>query len=130
MFIGLLSIWTVGSFGESLVSNSKGPIKCLTLNNRLCQAKPTLDTNSDETLFYPFTVIVNTCRGSCNTIDDPYARVCVPNKVKNVNIKVFSLMSRLNETKFLVQYESCACKCSLIQSKNETIINVGVSVEN
>ena len=71
MFIGLLSVCTIGSFGESLVSNSKGPIKCVTLNNRPCQAIPTLvNINSDETLFYPFTVSVNNCGGSCNIIDD------------------------------------------------------------
>ena len=36
---------------------------------------------------------VNKCGGTCNTIDDPYAEVCIPNKVKNMNIKVFNLMS-------------------------------------
>ena len=48
----------------------------LTLNNRPCQARPTLvNINSDETLFYPFTESVDKCGGSCNTIDDQYARV-------------------------------------------------------
>ena len=27
-------------------------------------------------------ISVNKCGGSCNTMDDPYARVCVPNKSK------------------------------------------------
>ena len=31
MFIGSLSICKIGSFGEYLVSNSKAPMKCLTL---------------------------------------------------------------------------------------------------
>ena len=39
MFIGLLSACTKRRFGESLVWNSKGPIKCVTLNNRSCQAR-------------------------------------------------------------------------------------------
>ena len=30
--------------------------------------------------FYPFTGSVNKCGGSCNTINDPYARVCVLDK--------------------------------------------------
>ena len=51
---------------------------------------------------YPFTVGFNKCDGSCNTIDDLYTRVCVPNKVTNMNIKVFNLMSGINETRFLV----------------------------
>ena len=30
---------------------------------------------SDEPLYYPFTVSVNKYGRSCNTIDDPYARI-------------------------------------------------------
>ena len=33
---------------------------------------------------------VKSCSGSCNTIDDPYTWVCVPNKIKNINVKVKS----------------------------------------
>ena len=39
----------------------------------------------------------NKCSGSCNTINDPYAKLCVPDVVKNVNVKVFNLMSRTND---------------------------------
>ena len=54
---------------------------------------PTLvNTASDETLFYQLTVIVNEFNGSCNTIDNPYARVYVLNKVKNMNTKKFNLL--------------------------------------
>ena len=66
---------------------------------------------------YPFIVRVNKCSWSCNTIDDPYARVCVLNKVKNMNVKVFNSMSQ--ETRFLVQREWCECKCEL----NESLCN-------
>ena len=59
------------------------------------------------------------CVGSSNTINDPYAQVCVSNKVKSMNVKVFDLMSGLNETRFLVQHESCDCKCRL----NESVCN-------
>ena len=77
------------------------------LNNRPCQAKPTLvNINSNKTLFYPFIVSINKCGGSCCTIDDSHARICIPNKVKNVNVKVFNLMSGVNEARFLVQHES------------------------
>ena len=67
-------------------------------------------------VFYPFTTSVDKCGGSCDTIDDPYAEDCVSNKVKNMNIKVFNLMSGVNETRFLVQHESCECKCGLDES--------------
>ena len=78
MFIGLLSICTVVRFSSSLQSNYKEPMKCVTFNNRPCQAIPTLASmNSDKILFYPFTVSINKCGGSCKAIDDPNAWVCV-----------------------------------------------------
>ena len=50
-------------------------------------------------MFYPFSVKLNRCNGNCNNINDPYARICVPDIVKNLNVKVFNLMSRINETR-------------------------------
>ena len=62
MFIGLLSACTIESFGDSVACDLKGPIKCISLNNQRCKTRPgTNDTNSNETFFYPFTIIVNTC---------------------------------------------------------------------
>ena len=49
LFIGLLSALTTWSCSESLASISEGCIKCVSLNNRPCQARPTLgDVNSNE----------------------------------------------------------------------------------
>ena len=88
MFIGLLRICAIRSFGSSLASNYKTSIKRVPLHIQTCQTRPTLiNINSDKTLFYAFTVSANKFGGSCNTIDDPYARVCIPNKVKNINVK-------------------------------------------
>ena len=53
-------------------------------------------------IYYPFTVNADKCSRSCNSIDDPYVRVCVLDEVKDVNVKVFNLMSRVNE----IQHES------------------------
>ena len=82
-FIELLSVYAIGSFGESLLSNSKGLLKCVSLNNRSCQTRPILvNINSNQPLYCPFTFSVNKCGGSCNTIIDSCAQACVPNKVK------------------------------------------------
>ena len=51
-----------------------------------------------EALFYPYNVLVNKCSRSCNTLDDPMAKLCVPNIIKNVNMKVYNFLMRLNET--------------------------------
>ena len=51
----LLSAYTIKSFGESLVFNSEGPIKCVSLSNQPCQARLKLvDINFKEVLFYSF----------------------------------------------------------------------------
>ena len=58
-----------------------------------------MNINSNEPLFYPYSILVNKCSGSLNDINNPYAKLCVPEIVKNMNIKVFNLMSRINELK-------------------------------
>ena len=70
-----------------MASNFKECIKCVSLNNGSSHARITLvNSNSNESLYYPYTVSVNKCGGSCNTTKDPYALVSVPDKVKNVTI--------------------------------------------
>ena len=43
-------------------------------------------------------------------------------------------MSEVNETRFLIQHESCECKCrlneSVYNSKKKRIMNVDMSVKN
>ena len=54
------------------------------------------DINPNETVFHPYSIKVNKCSGSCNTINDPFTKLCVPDMVKNTNVKVFNLMARIN----------------------------------
>ena len=83
MFNVLLSTCTIGSFVDSLIFNSEECIKYISLNNRPCQAGPTpVNITSNEFLNCPFTVNVNQCGESCNTIDDAYAQLCAPDKAK------------------------------------------------
>ena len=60
-----------------------------------------VNVNSDDPVFFPFSIRVSKCSGSCNNINDPYAKLCVPDVVKNLNAKVFNLMSRTNETRHI-----------------------------
>ena len=54
----------------------------MSISHQPCQFRPTIvDINSNKALYYPFSVSVSKCSGSCNTIDDPYAQIFVPNKV-------------------------------------------------
>ena len=64
-------------------------------------------------MFFPFSIKTSKCSGSCNNVNDPYAKICVPNVIKNLNVKVFNLMSRTNEMRYIEQHETCKCKCRL-----------------
>ena len=82
-----------------MIFNPERRLTCL--NNWPVQTRLILtDVNSHETLFYKLTVSVKKHGGSYNTIDDQYVQVCVPNKVKYMNVKLFNLMSRINEKRF------------------------------
>ena len=68
------------------------------MNNQECKARPeVIAINSNVPLFYPYSVKINKCSGSCNNINDPYAKLRVPHGFKGINIKVFNLMSRTND---------------------------------
>ena len=70
----------------------------------------------DEALFYPYNVLVNKCSGNCDTLDNPMSKICVPKIIKNVNMKVYNFLMRLNETLNVLWHESCKCVCRLNSS--------------
>ena len=87
--------------------------------NQKCMPRPEiLDANQGvgEALFYPYNVLVNKCSGSCNTLDNPMTKLCVPNVIKRVNMQVYNFLMRLNETRDVLWQESCKCVCKLNSS--------------
>ena len=91
--------------------------KCILMNNQECKITPEIiNININEPLFYPYSIKVNKCSGSCNNNNDPYSKLGIPDVVKNVIIKVFNLRSRTNETKHIEWHETCKCKCRLYAS--------------
>ena len=77
-------------------------LECVSVVNKKCMPRPKiLDVNEGvgEALFYPYNVLVNKCSGSCDTLDDPIAKLCVPNIIKGINMKVYNFLMRLNETR-------------------------------
>ena len=70
--------------------------------NQKCMPRPKiLDVNEGvgEALFYPYNVQVKKCSGSCNTLDNPITKLCVPNVIKRVNMQVYNFSMMLNETR-------------------------------
>ena len=104
MFVFIKKIFYIGSlFVSSLVSTTS--LNCISMKNQECKVRPEIiNVNSNEPVFYPFSIKTNKFSGSCNNMNDPYAKICVPDVIKDLNVKVFNLMSRTNEemNKYLV----------------------------
>ena len=87
-------------------------LECVSVNNQKCMARPKIITvNKDETIFYPLSIRINKCSDNCNNIKNPVAKLCVPDIVKNMNVKVFNTLARVNETRKITRYETCKCIC-------------------
>ena len=94
MFIFIKKISYIGSLClSSLISAI--PLSCISLKNQECKVRP----NSNNPIFYPFNIKINKFSGSCNNINNPYAKTCVPDTVNDLNVRAFNLMSRTNETR-------------------------------
>ena len=93
---------------------------CISMNNKECKTRPeVINVNGDEPVFFPFSIKISKCSGSCNNINYPYAKMCVPDVVKNLNVKVFNVMPRTIETRYIEWHETCKCKCKF----GETVCN-------
>ena len=72
---------------------SVNSLECLSMNNQECKIRSEIiSVNTNEPMFYPYSITVNKCKGSCNTINDTYAKLCVPDTIKNLNVEVFNLI--------------------------------------
>ena len=72
------------------------------MNNQECKTITKItNTNNNDPVFYPFSIKVNKCSGSFKNINDPYVKLCVPDVVKNINVRVFNLISFSNQSKHI-----------------------------
>ena len=86
-------------------------LSCISMNNQECKTRPqVVNVNGGEPVLFPFSIETSKCSGSCNNINYPYVTICVPDVVKNLNVKVFNLMSRTNETRYIEWHETCKCE--------------------
>ena len=89
-------------------------IELYVIKNQECKVRPKIaDINSNNPIFYPFSIKINKGSGNCNNINNPYAKTCVPDTVKYLNVRVFNLISRTNETRHIKWHETCKRICRL-----------------
>ena len=63
---------------------SVNSLKCISMNNQECKVRPEIvNVNSEEPVFYPFSIKASKCSGGCNNFNVPYAKMCVPDAIKN-----------------------------------------------
>ena len=129
MFVFIKNIFYIGSlFLSSLLSTTS--LNCISMKNKECKVRPEIiNVNNDEPVFYPFSIKTNKYSGSCNNINNPYGKMCVPDDIKDLNLKVFNLMSRTNKTRHIKWHETCRSKSRLDASVFVIINNVGIMNE-
>ena len=72
------------SFVVSTFLTSINSLSCISMANKEYEVRPEIiNINSNEPVFYPFSIKTSKCSGSCNNINDPYAKICVPDVVKD-----------------------------------------------
>ena len=70
--------------GLTLLSNFTNALDCISMKNQECKIRPEIITiNSNNPIFYPFSIKTNKCSGYCNDINNPHAKTCVPDVTKD-----------------------------------------------
>ena len=112
-------MWLIGLTRSLFNIIKTKALECVSVANQKCMLRPKIiDVNEGvgEALFYPYNVLVNKCSRSCNTLDNPMVKLCVPNVIKAVNMQVYNFLMRLNETRNVLWHEICKCVCKLNSS--------------
>ena len=97
-----------------LLRSGVNPLKCISMMNQKCKVRPKVINND---LFYPFSIKVNKSSGNCNNINDPYSKECVPDVVRNLNLKVFNMVEWKNKTIKIKWHKSCHTNAGEIKFK-------------
>ena len=112
MFSFIKKVFVLGL--TDLSTSITGQLNCVSMNNQKCKVRPKIaGINRNNPMFYPFSIKISKCSGSCNNANNPYAKICVPDTVKDLNVRVFNLMSRSNEMRHIEWHKTCKCICRL-----------------
>ena len=106
-FIGLVFLSTLTSINL---------LSYVSMNNQECKVRPQIVTLLKMIQFFPYSVKTSKCSSSCNNMNNPLTKLCVPDVVKNLNVKVFNLVPETNEIRRIEWHETCKCKCRFKRS--------------
>ena len=86
-------VFFVGLTILSNFTNANSQLNFISMKNQECKTRPQVfNVNSNNPIFYPFSIKRSRRSGNCNNINYLYAKICVPDIIKNLNVKVFNLV--------------------------------------
>ena len=98
------------------------------MTNQECKVRQQIvNVNSVEPVFYPFIIKASKYSGNCNNINDTYAKMCALDVATSLNVKVFNLLSRTNETRHIEWHETGKYK-SRFDEAFAIVNNVGMMI--
>ena len=75
----LFFYWTVSTLTTVYSLSS------ISINNQECKIRQQIvSVNGDDPVFFPFSIKASKCSDSCNNINNPWAKLCVPDVVKKL----------------------------------------------
>ena len=104
-----MSFFTAMPFFNFNLSNVNS-LECVSMNNQACKIRTEiLNLNTNEPMFYPYSVKIGKCKGSLIQ--------SMTHMLKYVSLtKLRTQMSRTNETRHIKGYKTCKFKCRLDSS--------------
>ena len=105
-----------------IICHTSNHTKCVFLSNQKYNIQPTLinlypNKYVQESHYYPFEVKLDKRVGSCNALNDLFNTTCVPNKTEDFNLSVFSMITKINESKTLTKHIPCEYECRFDERK-------------
>ena len=82
-----------------------------------------IDLNPGELKYYPFKISLYECNGSCNVLS---SKISVVRKTKEINVKVFNMITNKNEAKAMskhISYDYKSKFSSITYNSNQKWIN-------
>ena len=68
-------------------TNASSTLSCISMINQECKTRPqAIYVNSNNPIFHPFSIKISKCSRNCNNTNIPYAKNCVPDIIKNLNV--------------------------------------------
>ena len=103
------------------------PLTCISMKNQKCKTRPqVLNVNSNSPIFYLFSMKTSKRSGNCNNINNTYAKICVPDVIKNLNVKVYNCQELMKQD---LQNEMKNVSLNVDQMQLFVIINnVGIKI--